>query len=270
MTMPIAEGAKARVVKVYDDAASTYNRIGPSFFTHFGRRLAGSVGISAGARVLDIGTGTGAALFPAAELAGVNGNVVGVDISSRMIARAREEILNAGLRSTRVLVADGERLPFPASSFDFALCSFAIFLFSTLSGLVSECHRVLRARGTIGLVYSAGEDAEWAWYERLLSKYRPATTLGTERYSPQDVAAALSEAGFGNISTSVEAHRLTFSNPSEFLGWAWSHGDRAVLQSLAGSRSDFERELFDEFSTRAGPNGLAYQVFGALTLATRQ
>jgi hypothetical protein len=96
------------------------------------------------------------------------------------------------------------------------------------------------------------------------------TTLGTERYSPQDVAAALKDAGFVDVSTSVEAHRLMFSNPSEFWGWAWSHGDRAVLQSLAGSPSEFERELFEAFRARARTNGLAYKVFGAITLATRQ
>jgi ubiquinone/menaquinone biosynthesis C-methylase UbiE len=268
--MSIADESKARVIRVYDDAAATYNRVGPSFFEHFGKRLASSGGIGAGARVLDIATGTGAALLPAAELAGLNGIVVGVDISSRMIARARGEILNGGLRRAHVLIADAERLPFQASSFDCVLCSFAIFLLPTLSSLVSECHRVLRSHGRIGLVYSAGEDTEWRWYEQLISKYRPMTTLGTERYSPQDVAAALKDAGFVDVSTSVEAHRLMFSNPSEFWGWAWSHGDRAVLQSLAGSPSEFERELFEAFRARARTNGLAYKVFGAITLATRQ
>jgi ubiquinone/menaquinone biosynthesis C-methylase UbiE len=268
--IPIAEESKARVIKVYDDAAPTYNLIGPSFFKHFGQRLAGSAGISPGAQVLDIATGTGAALLPAAELVGINGDVVGVDVSSRMIARARAEILDKGLATARVLVADAERLPFLTSSFDCVLCSFAIFLFPTLSRFVSECHRVLRSPGRIGLVYSAGEDEEWTWYEQLISKYRPMANLGTERYKPQDVEAALDNAGFRIASTSVEVHRLIFSNPSEFWGWAWSHGDRAVLESLAGSSSAFERELFEEFSSRTGKNGLTYRVFAAITLASRQ
>jgi hypothetical protein len=119
-------------------------------------------------------------------------------------------------------------------------------------------------------VYSAGEDQEWTWYEQLISKYRPMAKLGTERYSPQGVEAALNEAGFRNVTTSVEVHRLIFSNPSEFWGWAWSHGDRAVLESLTGSRSEFEKELFDEFNARADTNGLSYRVFAGITFGTRE
>jgi protein-L-isoaspartate(D-aspartate) O-methyltransferase len=98
-----------------------------------------------------------------------------------MIRRARTEIRDVGFENAQVLVADAERVPFPENLFDCVLCSFAIFLFSNLSNVVAECHRVLRRSGTIGLVYSAGEDREWTWYEQLISKYRPTVSLGTER-----------------------------------------------------------------------------------------
>jgi hypothetical protein len=57
---PIAEESKAKVTAVYDAAAATYNLVGPSFFLHFGRRLANIVGIAPGSKVLDVATGTGA------------------------------------------------------------------------------------------------------------------------------------------------------------------------------------------------------------------
>ena len=117
---------------------------------------------------------------------------------------------------THVLVADADHLPFLQDSFDYVLCSFAIFLFSSLSGPVAESHRVLRSSGRIGLVYSAGEDTEWSWYEQLISRYRPTASLGTERYRPRDVEAALIGAGFMDVSATVEVHQLTFSNASEF------------------------------------------------------
>jgi len=267
---PIAEESKAKVIAVYDAAAATYNRVGPSFFLHFGRRLATGIGIVPGSKVLDIATGTGAVMVPAAELVGDEGRVVGIDISSRMIGRARTEIQKFGLCNADVLVADAESLPFPQMSFDHVLCSFAIFLFSNLSGLISECRRVLRSSGRIGLVYSAGEDQEWKWYEQLISKYEPTASLGTERYSPMHVEATLNHFGFTNVATSVEAHQLIFSNASEFWGWAWSHGDRGVLESLTGNHSEFKRELFEEFGKRANENGLQYQVFAAVTIGARQ
>src|SRR5262249_44390406 len=251
---PIAEESKAKVSAVYDAAAATYNRVGPSFFLHFGRRLASGVGIVPGSSILDIATGTGAVLVPAAELVGDEGRVVGIDLSSLMIGRARSEIQKFGLSNAAFLVADAERLPFSQGAFDRVLCSFAIFLFSSLPGFISECHRVLRSSGRIGLVYSAGEDPQWNWYEQLISKYEPTASLGTERYSPKQVEATLNHFGFTNVATSLEAHRLVFSNASEFWGWAWSHGDRCVLESLTGNRSEFKEELLEEFGKRASGN----------------
>jgi ubiquinone/menaquinone biosynthesis C-methylase UbiE len=266
---PIAEESKAKVLAVYDAAAATYNQVGPSFFLHFGRRLAASVGIVPGSKVLDVATGTGAVLVPAAELAGHEGKVVGIDMSSPMISRAQNEILKCGINNAEVLVADGERLPFSQAAFDHVLCSFAIFLFTDLHSLLQECHRVLNSTGRVGLVYSAGEDHNWNWYEQLISRYGPAASLGTERYSPQFVETVMKTLGFTNVETRVEVHTLVFSNASEFWGWAWSHGDRGVLESLTGNHSQFKQELFEEIDKRASA-GLPYQVFAAITVGTKR
>jgi ubiquinone/menaquinone biosynthesis C-methylase UbiE len=266
----LGDDAAAKVVAVYDAAAATYNRIGPSFFLHFGERIATAAGIGPGSHVLDVATGTGAALVPAAREAGSAGRVVGIDLSPGMVARARSEVQAAGLGNSHVLVADAAHLPVAGGSFDCVLCSFAIFLFPNLASVLSECHRVLRPSGIIGLVYSAGEDQNWSWYEQLIAKYKPAVILGTERYRPEDVEAALQRQGFDNVSTTIEAHQLVFSTASEFWGWSWSHGDRAVLGSLTGDRAGFERELHDEIGQRAGEDGLAYHVLAAMTLGRRQ
>jgi SAM-dependent methyltransferase len=68
-------------------------------------------------RALDLGTGTGRAAvtlarrFPAAE-------VVGVDVSERMVAQARRLLPPELGGRVRLEVADAARLPFPAGSFD--------------------------------------------------------------------------------------------------------------------------------------------------------
>src|SRR6185503_3195947 len=267
---PIAEYSKSRIAAVYDDAAATYNRVGPSFFVHFGRRLAHRAAIAPDSMGLDVATGTGAVLVPAAELVGTGGKVFGVDISPRMIGRVRTEIQEVGCNNAEVLIADGEHLPFVQESFDRVLSSFAIFLFSNLPSLISECHRVLRSSGRIGLVYSAGEDPAWTWYEQLISKYRPTTSLGTECHSSQRVEDVLNDSGFTAVATCVEAHTLVFEDAEEFWRWSWSHGDRAVLESLTGNRSEFRQELTAEFRKRTTPEGLPYQVLAAVTFGTKQ
>jgi len=53
---------------------------GPDYWDYFGIRLVDYAGITPGVKVLDIGCGTGSSLFPAAEKAGRQGYVIGIDI----------------------------------------------------------------------------------------------------------------------------------------------------------------------------------------------
>lgn len=53
---------------------------GPDYWDYFGARLAERAGIPLGARVLDVGCGTGSSLLPAADRTGARGLVVGIDI----------------------------------------------------------------------------------------------------------------------------------------------------------------------------------------------
>jgi 2-polyprenyl-3-methyl-5-hydroxy-6-metoxy-1,4-benzoquinol methylase len=56
------------------------NLDGPDYWDYFGARLAEHAAIFPGARLLDVGCGTGSSLFPAAEKTGVRGYITGIDI----------------------------------------------------------------------------------------------------------------------------------------------------------------------------------------------
>lgn len=62
------------IVEVFEQAASSYDRTGVSYFEPFGTALVGCAGIRPGERVLDIGCGRGAVLFPAAAATGPTGH----------------------------------------------------------------------------------------------------------------------------------------------------------------------------------------------------
>jgi O-methyltransferase/aklanonic acid methyltransferase len=53
---------------------------GPDYWDYFGDRLVEHAAINPGARLLDVGCGTGSSLFPAAEKAGARGYTIGIDI----------------------------------------------------------------------------------------------------------------------------------------------------------------------------------------------
>ena len=98
-------------------------------------------------RVLDVGTGTGAA----ARLAGARypeADVVGVDVAERMVDEARRLT-----DSTRVTyrVADAERLPFDDASFDLVTLNNMIPFFDELARVIApDGHLVVAFTGGSG------------------------------------------------------------------------------------------------------------------------
>lgn len=147
--------------------------------------------------VLDIGCGTGACAS-ALSLAGFH--VVGLDFSRGMISRARAAA-SPGPGSTRFEQSDFNRgLPFPAGSFDHAVCLGALHHARDPAHLLDEVVRVLRPTGLFAVV---AVDAE---RRRPLQTGPLAAVLDTVRRppgwrgrirtcSPEELRAALARAG---------------------------------------------------------------------------
>jgi SAM-dependent methyltransferase len=98
-------------------------------------------------RVLDIGTGTGAAARLVAERY-PEADVIGVDVSERMVDEARR--LTDATRVT-YRAADAERLPFDAASFDLVTLNNMIPFFDELARVVAPGgHLVIAFTGGSG------------------------------------------------------------------------------------------------------------------------
>ncbi len=110
--------------------------------------LAGRCALAAGARALDLCTGTGAMLPSLARRAGGHGLVVGLDFSRGMLERARRKLGSTpGITLVR---AEAERLPFRGGSFHAVTCSHAFY---ELKGegaerALEEVARILRPGGS--------------------------------------------------------------------------------------------------------------------------
>ncbi|PYQ76954.1 MAG: bifunctional demethylmenaquinone methyltransferase/2-methoxy-6-polyprenyl-1,4-benzoquinol methylase [Acidobacteria bacterium] len=103
-------------------------------------RLVNLASPAAGARALDLATGTGDIAF---ALAARGADVVGLDITHRMLVLARAK------RREKFVVGDMMALPFPPRSFDIVTTGYGLRNVPSLTIAVDEIQRVLRPGGQL-------------------------------------------------------------------------------------------------------------------------
>lgn len=105
-----------------------------------------------GEKVLEIGFGTGHGILALARSVGNSGKVYGIDLSPRMFEIAHTKVLGAGYaKRVELVVGNAAQLPYETEFFDAVFMSFVLDLFDTpdISGVLSECRRVLKKKGRI-------------------------------------------------------------------------------------------------------------------------
>jgi phosphatidylethanolamine/phosphatidyl-N-methylethanolamine N-methyltransferase len=112
------------------------------------RRIARSIShmnIAPGARVLDLGIGTGASLdfYPR------HANIVGIDLSGGMLRECRKKLFQKRLAPTCLFQANALELPFRDDSFDHVFISHVISVVSDPYRLITEAQRVAKPEARI-------------------------------------------------------------------------------------------------------------------------
>jgi len=249
---------------IFDRSAPTYDHVGPSFFTHYGQGLVDFAQIKPDAHVLDIATGRGAALFPAAEAVGRHGYVVGIDLAEMMVKETLQEVRHRKLKNVIVEQMDAENLRFPEESFHYVLCGFALFFFPQLDQALAEIRRVLKPLGCLAVsTWEKFEDERWSWYDKLVESFLPPVAeepkdKSTQAPAPQlDTAASmkavLEQAGFIEVQSRSEQLEVVYQSDEEWWSVQWSHGGRSVLEKIeATSGVDglkrFKKAAFERLS----------------------
>jgi len=105
--------------------------------------------IPVGARVVDLGSGGGFDCFVAAGLVGTTGQVVGVDMTTEMLDRARREASGLGLHNVEFRAGTLEHLPVDNDWADVVISNGVLNLVADKVLVLREAFRALRPGGVI-------------------------------------------------------------------------------------------------------------------------
>ncbi|WP_307190357.1 class I SAM-dependent methyltransferase [Gordonia desulfuricans] len=161
------EDPGSRLAGVFNSAADDFDAVTPQVWGPAGEALIAALDPRAGEAVIDICSGTGASVLPAAKAVGPDGRVLAVDFSAALLDVARAKAGAEGLGNVDVAVADVTTLE-PGitpceNAFDVLACAFGVFFLPEMDDAARGLLRLVRPGGKVGVsVWHADAMADFA------------------------------------------------------------------------------------------------------------
>jgi len=234
-----------------------------------------------GARVLDMGSGTGGLALTALRVLGPKGALVGVDMLPGWLSIARQKAEGKRLGNLEFKVMNIEALEFADNSFDSVISNFVLCCSFYYDKVVKEAYRVLKQGGRFAYNHDGPHDSLLTTiFDKVFSKYstkEPSETLRRQReanelqrnlYSryrdPFVALGTMRNAGFKEVEARIAYHTHRFSSVENFIdSWFYLGQEEpeflemrpkdkvAMNQQLQSAFQPFlsEAGLKDEFET---------------------
>ncbi|RMD85675.1 MAG: methyltransferase domain-containing protein [Candidatus Dadabacteria bacterium] len=134
--------------KMYTDLAGLYDHVFTRVFARRIHRVIRGLNIPPGARVLEIGVGTGASLdaYPP------HCSVIGIDLSEDMLEQARAKLDPVRHRHIELRQMDALNLEFESDSFDYVTAFHVVTVVPDPNRLIREMTRVCKPDGEVVII----------------------------------------------------------------------------------------------------------------------
>lgn len=249
----------------WDLAANDYEPLWRAQLARAQTKLLTASAPGPGERVLDVACGTGLIAIDAAFRVAPRGEVVGVDLSERMIAASQRRARSRGACNARFERMDAERLDLPDADFDVALCGLGLMYMPDPVQALREMRRVLRPGGRLAVAVW-GDRARCGWssvFEIVDAEVASEVCPLFFRLGQADLLAqACAQAGLRVVEQERFASVLEYRDAGQACDAAFAGGPVALAWSrfdaAAKSRA---RERYVE-SLSAWRHGEGYRVPG--------
>jgi phosphatidylethanolamine/phosphatidyl-N-methylethanolamine N-methyltransferase len=111
-------------------------------------RVIRSLGIEPGARVLELGVGTGLSL----EAYPQHCQVTGIDLAPEMLERAQDRVNRNGWRHVTLQQGDAQNLAFADDAFDYVMAFHVVSVVPDPQRMMAEAQRVCRPGGLLAII----------------------------------------------------------------------------------------------------------------------
>ena len=228
-------------------------------------RMLDAAGVVAGARVLDLGTGTGDTALLAAQRVGPAGRVVATDVSEAMLQAAAETVTAAGLTNVELQRQDASALAgLEPDSFDAVIARFSLQFVPDLAAALAGIQRVLKPGGRFGaLVWAAAERNPFLSLSAAVARRTgrlpvPEAQVGRP-FSLADGAALVRAARAAGLEAEVDeipVEARARDQAGAVEGMHSSPTTNLILDALeAAEREAFEADLVAELERYRGEDG---------------
>ncbi|MEZ0577111.1 class I SAM-dependent methyltransferase [Nocardioides sp. MH1] len=253
---------------MFDGLADSYDQSGVAYFETIARGLVDRLAPQPGERVLDLGSGRGAATVRLAEAVGPAGSVTAVDASARMVELLGETVRAQGL--AQVTTLQGDATAPPEGPYDAVSASLVVFFLPDPVAALSAWRSQLAPGGRLGIsTFGPWPDDIRAIME-VVSAYRPddgmdPTQMPEAFRSDESVEGLFRAAGLDRVRTERATYPVDFRDVDQWLEWALGTAVQGLWMQVPDEKKP---EALDRIASELAARDNRLHVEARYTLAS--